>query len=145
MMYWKSDSSPPAPMIVLLLTFLSLSNVLYRFVEPYDPAMLHTLLSSIGEDMTAVKYIAVIPSMSLAIMTPPLKVRPSTDVPVTYGVLQATTSLRPVNSRENNVHHDTLRLTDVVCFLGSPSCGAKAAGSITKGADPHKGVCAVYP
>lgn len=36
-MYWKSDSSPPAPMIVLLLIFLSLSNDLYRFVEPYDP------------------------------------------------------------------------------------------------------------
>ena len=45
-MYWKSDNSPPAPMIVLLLICLSLSNDLYRFVEPYDPAGPHFVISA---------------------------------------------------------------------------------------------------
>jgi hypothetical protein len=38
MMYWKSDSSPPAPTTHTSLTLYSRSKDLYRLVLPYAPA-----------------------------------------------------------------------------------------------------------
>lgn len=120
-MYWKSESSPPAPMMVWSLTLRRRSKDLYRLVDPYDPASHHVghrrnlvlmyfkhfLTSRSSKRYISTQRTAVdkaLPSVSAASNTPSLYVTPRTDVPVTYGVLHTVKSVLIV--QYSSKHHD---------------------------------------